>query len=42
MHGKNRKEDELLDEMVKQQIEMLGITETRKKGNGVDSIHKEH
>lgn len=34
------KEEELVEEMEKQQIEILGITETKKKGNGMKRIHK--
>ncbi|GLV37385.1 hypothetical protein CBL_10648 [Carabus blaptoides fortunei] len=34
------KEEELVEEMEKQNIEILGITETKKKGRGMRSIHK--
>ncbi|KAK9739722.1 hypothetical protein QE152_g8722 [Popillia japonica] len=34
------KEEEIVEEMLKQGIEILGITETKKKGKGIKRIHK--
>jgi len=34
------KEEELVEEMIQYNIEILGITETKKKGKGLKKIHK--
>ncbi|XP_072392345.1 uncharacterized protein [Diabrotica undecimpunctata] len=38
----NGKEKELIDEFDKAQLDFLAITETKKKGQGMDELDKEH
>ncbi|XP_072389283.1 uncharacterized protein [Diabrotica undecimpunctata] len=38
----NRKEKELIDEFDKAQLDFLAITETKRKGQGMDELDKEH
>lgn len=34
------KEGEIVEEMINHQMEILGVTETKRKGKGVARIHK--